>query len=369
VNFTNRLTNIRTVFWVIREDATAPDEYRFLLHDCCTGDFHGGYPRAIWYTGASGSILSGKTWLDGVEINGTVTNRPRTLSVLSVVTTGPVSADRFGSGNTANRGWLGDLTELLIYDRPLDLTERKNVEDYLRIKYWDVRATPGNHQVTVSWTVRPGIAPLKYDVERSTTSGSGYVPVATAQTGTSFTDTNLDDQTTYFYRVVAVDGTGARFPSRELVATSLRIGTGTGLTGTYYNNTTFSGPPVLTRTDPVINFNFGTGSPDPAVSVDNFSVRWTGEVQAPATGDFTFATNSDDGVRLRVNGQLVIDNWTFHGDTLNASDPVHLTAGEKYPVELEFFEGGTFAIIRLQWSFAGQSLQPIPTTQLYPPIP
>ena len=153
------------------------------------------------------------------------------------------------------------------------------------------------------------------------------------------------------------------------MATPLRIGAGTGLTGTYYNNTTFSGPPVLTRTDPVVNFNFGTGSPDPAVSADNFSVRWTGEVQAPATGDFTFATNSDDGVRLRVNGQLVIDNWTLHGDTLNASDPVHLTAGQKYPVELEFFEGGTFAIIRLQWSFAGQSLQPIPTTQLYPPIP
>jgi hypothetical protein len=193
--------------------------------------------------------------------------------------------------------------------------------------------------------------------------------VATGLTGLSFTNTGLDDQTTYYYRVVAVGATGNRMPSRELVGTPLRFGNGTGLTGAYYNNTTHSGAPVLTRTDPVVNFNFGTGSPDPAVSVDNFSVRWTGEVLAPATGDYTFATNSDDGVRLRVNGELVIDNWSFHGDTLNMSAPVRLTAGERYDISLEFFEGGAAAVIRLQWSYPGQSLQAIPTSQLYPAVP
>jgi hypothetical protein len=313
--------------------------------------------------------VNGDTWLDGVLINGTVTNRPRTLSVLSVVTTGPVTADRFGSGNGLGRYWWGDLAELVIYDRPLDATERKKVEDYLRIKYWGVTAAPGNHQVTLSWPLRPGAAPVKYDVERSTTSGSGYAPVATALTGTSFTNTGLDDETTYFYRVVAVDATGTRFPSREVVGTPLRIGTGAGLTGAYYNNTTLSGPPVLTRTDPVVNFNFGSGSPDAAVSADNFSARWTGEVLAPVTRDYTFATNSDDGVRLRVNGQLVIDNWTIHGDTFNTSLPVPLTAGERYDISLEFFEGGGGAVVRLQWSYPGQTLQAIPTSQLYPPVP
>jgi len=135
VNFTNRLTNIRTVFWVIREDATAPDEYHFMLHDCCTGDFHGGYPRTMWYTGASANVRNGQTWVNGVPVDGTVTNRPRTMSVVSLVTTAPVSADRFGSGNVINRGWWGDLAELVIYDRPLSMTERKAVEDYLQNKY------------------------------------------------------------------------------------------------------------------------------------------------------------------------------------------------------------------------------------------
>jgi hypothetical protein len=62
----SRITNIRSVFWVIREDASATDEYRFLLDDCCaTNDFHGGYPRAIWYSSGSPSILNGQTGSTG----------------------------------------------------------------------------------------------------------------------------------------------------------------------------------------------------------------------------------------------------------------------------------------------------------------
>jgi hypothetical protein len=148
-------------------------------------------------------------------------------------------------------------------------------------------------------------------------------------------------------------------------ASALWIGDGTGLTGAYYNNTSHAGPPVLVRTDPQVDFDFASGSPDPAVSADNFSVRWAGQILAPITGDVTFATNSDDGVRLRVNGQLVIDNWSFHGDTLNTSAPVHVIAGQKYDISLEFFEGGSAAVIRLKWSYPGQPLQAIPTTQLY----
>jgi hypothetical protein len=134
VNFTTRLTNIRTVFWVIREDAAATNEYRFLLHDCCTADFHGGYPY-IWYTGASSNVVNGQTWLNGAPINGTTTNRPKVMSVLSVVTTGNVSADRFGSGNAAGRYWWGDLAELVIYDRALSAAEVRQVEDYLNGRY------------------------------------------------------------------------------------------------------------------------------------------------------------------------------------------------------------------------------------------
>ncbi|WP_345246032.1 PA14 domain-containing protein, partial [Nibrella saemangeumensis] len=91
---------------------------------------------------------------------------------------------------------------------------------------------------------------------------------------------------------------------------------GSGLTGNYYNNTSLSGTPVLSRLDPTINFFWNTDSPQPGVvNADEFSVRWTGQVEAPVSGSYSFRTNNDDGTRVWVNNQLIIDNWTPQGPT------------------------------------------------------
>lgn len=74
-------------------------------------------------------------------------------------------------------------------------------------------------------------------------------------------------------------------------------GDGTGLTGQYYDNMDFTALKV-TRTDPTVNFDWGAGSPVAGVGADTFTVRWTGQVQPPANGTYTFTTASDDGVRL-----------------------------------------------------------------------
>jgi PA14 domain-containing protein/chitobiase/beta-hexosaminidase-like protein/Big-like domain-containing protein/carboxypeptidase family protein len=372
VNFTTRLTTVRTVFWVVKEDAAATAGYRPLLGDSSTADFAAGYgaPGTIWRNDCcwNDAVVGGQTRVNGTPVDGRSVARPRTMSVISLVTTADVRASNFAqAAGYGSWPWWGDLAELVIYDRPLSTDERKQVEDYLRIRYWDLSVVPGNHQVTLSWTTRPGAgtSPVTYDVERSTTSGSGYVVVASGLSGTTLTNTGLDDQTTYYYRVVAVDQ-GNRFASREVVGTPLRVGTGTGLLGEYFNNPSLSAPVVISRTDPVVDFNWGGGSPDASIGADNFSVRWTGQVQATTTGDFVFATNSDDGVRLWVEGQQVIDNWTDHGDTLNSSAPVHLEAGEKYDLRLEWYERGSAALVRLSWSYPGQALQVIPQSQLYP---
>jgi hypothetical protein len=81
--------------------------------------------------------------------------------------------------------------------------------------------------------------------------------------------------------------------------------TGTGLKGQYYNNTNLSGSPVLTRYEEV-NFSWGSSSPAAAGNADNFSARWSGTVTIPSAGAYTFQTPSDDGIRLWVNGSLVI---------------------------------------------------------------
>ena len=81
---------------------------------------------------------------------------------------------------------------------------------------------------------------------------------------------------------------------------SRRAATGTGLAATYYDNADFTGTTVA-RTDPTVNFDWGVGSPAPAIGVDTFSARWTGQVQPQFTETYTFYTQSDDGVRLWVN--------------------------------------------------------------------
>src|SRR5881628_2869430 len=147
-------------------------------------------------------------------------------------------------------------------------------------------------------------------------------------------------------------------------------GQGIGLTGQYYNDPGTGAhfvTLVLTRTDPTVNFDWASGSPGTGVQIDNFSVRWTGQVLTPVTGSYTFQTISDDGVRLWVNGQLVIDNWTDHGPTANTSPAVSLVAGTKYDVKMEFYEHGSGAFARLSWAYPGQTTQVIPQAQLYPP--
>jgi hypothetical protein len=141
---------------------------------------------------------------------------------------------------------------------------------------------------------------------------------------------------------------------------------GTGLRGEYFNNTALTAPSVLNRIDPTVDFGWGDGSPASTVNTNNFSVRWTGQVEAPVTGNYTFTTVSDDGVRLWVNGNQVINNWTIHAPATDNSSSIALTAGQRYDIRLEYFEEGGGAEMRLRWAYPGQGEQAIPQGRLYP---
>ena len=135
-----------------------------------------------------------------------------------------------------------------------------------------------------------------------------------------------------------------------------------GLNATYFDNLDFTGPEV-SRTDPTVDFDFGGGAPDPSMGSDTYSARWTGRVEAPVTGDYTFTTNSDDGVRLYVDGNLVVENWTNHGPT-DDSGTVSLEAGQTYHIRLDYYEDGGGAVARLMWAYPGQDRQIIPSHNL-----
>ena len=107
---------------------------------------------------------------------------------------------------------------------------------------------------------------------------------------------------------------------------------GIGLLGQYYDNSDLTGL-ALSRVDSNINFNWGAGSPSALVGADTFSVRWSGQIEAIYTEQVSFFVNADDGVRLWVDGQLLIDRWS---STLvvNATGTIPMIAGRKYDLQL-----------------------------------
>jgi PA14 domain len=119
-----------------------------------------------------------------------------------------------------------------------------------------------------------------------------------------------------------------------------------------------------------VNFNWGTASPGGSIGINNFSARWTGSVMATSSGAYRFRTNSDDGVRLWVNGVQVINNWTDHAATLNTSTTINLVAGQRYAIRLEYYERGGSAVMQLRWLPPGTtSYVAIPASALFAAAP
>jgi len=116
--------------------------------------------------------------------------------------------------------------------------------------------------------------------------------------------------------------------------------------GEYFANTALEGEPVLVRDDAKVWFDWGREAPDPSLPVDEFSARWT-QTRYFNEGLYTFSAVADDGVRLFVDDQLIIDRW---GDEqpIEASEQVSLAAGE-HLVRLEYYESGEDAYVRLWW--------------------
>lgn len=158
------------------------------------------------------------------------------------------------------------------------------------------------------------------------------------------------------------DGVSATVSVRVVMVTP---GTGTGLTGDYYSNRMdFAGVPALSRVDPMVNFDWSEGAPSPLISADKFSVRWSGYVQPFYSQTYTFYASTDDGVRLWVNGQRIIDAWWDQPAT-EWSGTIALNENQKYPIIVEYYENGGYASAVLSWSSASQPKRVVPQNQLY----
>ncbi len=198
------------------------------------------------------------------------------------------------------------------------------------------------------------------------------------------------------YRVTGWDNwtrLGGTVALREKVSTAQAAGS--GLTARYFANRELAGKPVLERVDEQVWFKWG-GKPErlqkppdslpPSLEPTNFSVEWTGQLEPKLSEPFVFSTYTRGGVRLWVDGELVIDDWIDYAGEQpygytrrecyrrTSSQPVPLTAGRKIPIRMQYYmsaelDGDPIRNIpqaHLNWESPTLSRQHIPTGHLYP---
>lgn len=160
------------------------------------------------------------------------------------------------------------------------------------------------------------------------------------------------------------------------------VANGTGLTANYWkhpgttsNTPYFIGAPVISRIDAAVNFD-STVAPWPGAPITSgttsnyFSSRWEGEILPEYSQAYTFYSNTDNGGRLWINGQLLIDNWPPASvSTSERSAVLPLEAGKRYPIVFEHYNNTSGHRAILSWQSASQSKQVIPQSRLFPDAP
>ncbi len=126
---------------------------------------------------------------------------------------------------------------------------------------------------------------------------------------------------------------------------------GQGLFGEYFAGSEGKGEPKLARVDATVDFHWELAAPGPGLPADGFSARWTGKLIPPKSGYYVLGLRSDDGSRLYLDGQRVVDDWGNHAPTLKTTE-IELVGGRPYDLRLEYFEGVLGASVELLWQKA-----------------
>ncbi|HKQ54047.1 MAG TPA: glycoside hydrolase family 3 C-terminal domain-containing protein [Pyrinomonadaceae bacterium] len=127
-----------------------------------------------------------------------------------------------------------------------------------------------------------------------------------------------------------------------------------GFRGEYFDNKELKDEPVLTRENEQVNFDWDRGRVAPRLPYDNFSARWTGKFVPTESGTYQLGATADDGVRVYLDGKLLVDNWTNsapYSPPRTATKEVKLEAGRAYDVRLEYYDNTGPAVVKFVWSF------------------
>lgn len=127
-----------------------------------------------------------------------------------------------------------------------------------------------------------------------------------------------------------------------------------GLNAEYFDNLNLSGNPKYKQVDEEINFDWGDSSPDNDIGKDKYSVRWTGYLKAPISGDVVLNIVIDDGTRVWFDDKQILEDWSRHS-TRKKSVVVKMEEGKLYKIKMEYFEDGGGATAILGWKMGKEN--------------
>jgi beta-glucosidase len=154
-------------------------------------------------------------------------------------------------------------------------------------------------------------------------------------------------------KVTYVEGTGLVSPVQKPIPTEALCTDASckehGLHADYFNNMKVEGPATLSRTDATINFTWG----DTGMSrelLKNYSARWTGVLVPPTTGEYYIGFSGQDGYRVWIDGNLIVEDWRVHHPASIETKKMHLEQGHPYDVKIDYFQDVRSAEARFIWS-------------------
>ncbi len=126
-----------------------------------------------------------------------------------------------------------------------------------------------------------------------------------------------------------------------------------GLKAEYFTNIKLEGEPAMRRTDAAVNFVWGFTGVSPKLAT-NYSVRWTGVLYPAKTDDYIVGFTGQDGYRVWIEGEPLVDDWTEHRPSTTQTKAIHLEQGKAYAIKIEYFQTVRSAEARLIWGVPGR---------------
>ena len=193
---------------------------------------------------------------------------------------------------------------------------------------------------------RPGSAPMEMTLNGkkvfSFVAGVGYSP--------SIIKADLEAGRTYSINIKNLAKQINPIITSQLLIPTNDSTKSHGLKGEYFSNMKLQGEPTFVRIDSVIDFDWSSNPPQKGFKREEYSVRWTGKLRAPATmKNVSIDITTDDGVRLYIDGKKVVDSWRDRSPEIDSYN-MDIDSGKVYDIKIEYYQNGGGASARLSWT-------------------